>query len=139
MPDNLKLTEFEDWEFLHLLERAADTDGWTSTEELAKSLKLDVKYPIRNVGSRCGWLHRYGVLERDEERGRGYYRLTPIGRQLLHGTLTKTQERALAEASDGRLLALTRAVSGSLEGASNEAGHLMHRQWRYSYSQRRRQ
>jgi hypothetical protein len=136
MPDSLKLTEFEDFEFLHHLEEQADTDGWTSTDALAAVLGLDVKYPVRNVGSRCGWLRRLGVLERDEERGASFYRLTPIGRQLLHGKLTKAQEKALT-AGDGRLLALTRALSGQLESTAAEGAALMHRQWRYSYARRR--
>lgn len=138
MPDSLKLTEFEDFELLHLLEQEAGSDGWTTTEDLARELSLDVRYPIRNVGSRLGWLRRYGVLERDEDGAAGRYRMTAIGRQLLHGTLTKAQERALAEAGEGRLLAITRAVGGQLTAAGDEASALMHRQWRYSHARRRR-
>lgn len=130
----LKLTEFEDVEFLYALEDNADHEGWTSSQDLANGLRLDVDNPTRNVGARLSWLRRYGVVEyrRDGKK----WRLTDAGRSLVHGTLTKAQALTIARTADERVLALTRAVSHELVTADGVAAAMMHRQWRYALAQR---
>jgi hypothetical protein len=133
---SLKLTDFEDTEFLLRLEDLSDDEGWTTTADLAEGLGLTSERPTRNVGSRLGWLKKYGVVVSAEEGKRGRWKLSEVGRDLVYGKLTAPQVRALASLSNGRLLAATRSLSSELSKTSYEASSLMHRQWRYGLAQR---
>lgn len=135
---SLKLTEFEDIEFLARLEDLADEDGYTSTQVLADGLNLDVEYPARNVGSRLSWMRRYGVVEKDPERAQ-FWRLTLVGSELVHGKLTRSQRTMIQRVGPDGTLAMIRAVSQRIvTDRRDEAIHLASRQWRYGLAERKR-
>jgi hypothetical protein len=132
---SIKLTEFEDIEFLHKLQDVADDDGYATSAELAVELKIDNDCPARNVGSRMAWLKRYGVVELHPKKG---WRLTKIGDALVNGELNSYQRKSLSSMPEEQLLALTRQVSSRFQGAGDSAAQMMRRQFRYGMAQRRK-
>src|SRR4051812_42050060 len=104
---SLRLDEFSDRELLYAYERAA-VSGAANSQEVADELGLDLPNPSRSVSMRFGWLHRYGVLERDEQ---GLWIPTATGEELLGGELRKQARRAFDEMSESELYAATMALS----------------------------
>lgn len=154
---SLKLTDFSDVEFLHLLIDAQDDDGWTDSAHLAampelKWLEDIYKYPRNPISSRLVWLWKYGVVEREHKRdpkGNLLYisddqnrpkwgqrwKLTALGEAMVTGTLTERQKASLDKLEATSMLDVTRWLTDQTREAPNAARKLMEREWRYGLNQ----
>lgn len=125
----ISVYEFKDRELLIRLEQEANPDdGWTDLRELAKALGFD---DAGAIGSRMGWMRRYGAVIR-KSGAPPLWRLTETGRELAFGELRAAQQRALDGMSDDQMLALMRAVTGRYGGYSGTTADLMRREWQAS-------
>lgn len=157
MATSLKLQDFSDVEFLHLLMDARSDDGWTDSAHLAEMDGLaflgDVyKYPRNPISSRLVWLWRYGVVEREHKRdaqGNLLYikddqerpkwgqrwKLTALGQAMVSGKLTGRQRAHLEGLEAERMLDVTRWLTEQTREAPLAARRLMEREWRYGINQ----
>lgn len=132
MRANLPLEEFSDFELLYVLEDVADDSGWASSSEIATQIGIDNKYPANCVGSRLGWLNRYGVMESESVKGETRWRLNEKGNLLLHpNRLSQGIINVLDSLDEGQRMQIIDAVAKELRGSSREAIHLSRRAWRY--------
>ncbi len=120
---------------LGIVEDAGDNEGWAEVEHIVTVLGLKHEHPSHCVGVRLGWMRRMGLVVRHEDR-RKTWRLTELGRTVLHGKLTAAQKRALDVADDGQVLALAQAVTGAYRRMAPETAYLMSREWRYGTQRR---
>lgn len=86
------LYDFRDVDLMHKLVDESDNDGWIETAHLARALGFNDD-GFRNVGTRLGWMRKYGMLDRDEESG--LWRLSPSGDRILKARLRAAQAREL--------------------------------------------
>lgn len=155
----LTLVDFSDRDLLGLLIDALDPDGWASSEAISnlpglKFLREGHPRPVQCVGSRLGWLWRYGAIEREQmrdEHGTKVYiagdksrpkltqrwRLTPLGEAMVKGSLTKAQQAQLEGMGMDKMLSVTRWLGRSAIHAPDLARTLTIREFRYSTSDRR--
>jgi len=146
----LRVTDFSDREFLALCIEEIDAEGWFDAAAVVAKPELAGLEGVerRHVSSRCSWLWRYGVLEREhlwDEHGNPRFiagdperpkwgqrwRLTELGERYAGGHLTQRQEGTLARIGDERLMDLTRWLHEQLRDAPEVARNLMLREWRY--------
>lgn len=136
---SLKNSDFSDRELLHLLSDLADSDGWTTTPELATALGIKPSesmtprqqeaYARRCVGSRYAAMKRFGFVERDETRTK--WRVTKVGRDLMSGKLTKGLEQALGKLSSGDRILIMRSLTQAFRTDRVEAATMLRREWQH--------
>jgi hypothetical protein len=141
--DHLRLEDLSDREFLLIVADVADGDGWADSQEVATRLDLTER---RIASTRLSWLARWGAVEREHERdesgnmryrrnGKPFYtqrwRLTDVGLDLATGRLRRSQQKALADARDGDLLALTQLLAERQRSGNTTVANLVRREWRY--------
>lgn len=128
----LTLYEFKDRELLLRLDEEqqyeGDASGWTDLRELAKAIGFD---DAGALGSRMGWMRRYGFAMR-KAGGPPLWRLTEIGRELAYGELRAAQQRTLDGMGEAQMLALMRAVSSKWKGYEGATSDAMRREWQAS-------
>jgi DNA-binding HxlR family transcriptional regulator len=141
VPASLRLSDFLDEEFLALMLDNASAEGWVSSSELAESIDPDARdITPRNVGSRLAWLKRYGVVERDPRPGsptRNYWRLTPVGVEMINARFTKQQATVIEKLRDEQLWALSQQLSSRYEYVGPTAANLIRRRFSASTTRRR--
>jgi hypothetical protein len=91
--NSLRLAEFSDRELLALVVDLRDENaGVVTTQQLADTLQPQSKNPTNCVGTRMGWMRRYGAVERVEvSDGTVGWRLTSVGERIAAGTLKRGQ------------------------------------------------
>jgi len=135
-PVSLKIDEFSDVELLAIVNDIADPDGWVTTEEVSLAVGIDAKNALHCVGSRFAYLRRIGAMEKDETQTK-HWRLSPIGRAMVKGTLTSRESRMLESLSDDKLLSLARGVTTRYRSTGATGAQLMRREWQYGTSKKR--
>ena len=132
---SLTLYEYSDRELLHLMLDESDGDGWISSRDLAKVVGINAKHPAQHVGTRLGWMRKYGAVER--QAANPLWRPTAMGRALALGEL-KPRERDMIEGLDpDQLLTLTNTLTKRYSRVGDTAAHLMRREWLYGTSGRK--
>lgn len=154
-----RLVDFSDRDLLGLLIDAADDGGWASAEDVTNLkgmqwLRDGHSRPVACVATRFVWLWRYGALEREQARddeGHKLYvagdksrprltnrwRLTPLGKALVTGTLSKAEQDRLEKLDATKMLVVTRWLGQVATHSPDTARSLITREWRYSTSDRR--
>lgn len=133
MPVTLRLADFSDHDLLFALEEAADEEGWATSQEIADQIGIDNEHPASNVGIRLGWLYRFGVMDKEFEKGATRWRLNDKGYALLHpNKLTPAAERALESLDESQRLLVTESVSRQLQKTSREGTHMARRAWTHN-------
>ena len=135
-PVSLKIDEFGDIELLALVNDTADPDGWVTTEEMALVTGIDAKNALHCVGSRFAYLRRIGAMEKDLETTKRW-RLSPIGKAMVKGTLNAREARMLENLTDDKLLSLARGVTTRYRTTGATGAQLMRREWQYGTSKKR--
>lgn len=140
-PDqHLTLFDFTDEEFLAVMADHADHAGWVSTSMLADAVKLDNKYPNRNIGIRLGWYKRYGIVERDQREGsptKGQWRLTRQGEAVVNAALSRGQKAALDNMGTEQMWHFTQAITNRYVRANDASANLVRRQFRVGEHRRK--
>lgn len=133
MPSSLTLDDFSDFDLLGALDEAADDEGWATSAEVARQIGIDHENPNSCVGSRFGWLNRYGLMEEEETKdGKTKWRLNPTGQALIYPTkkMPAAVQRALETLDESQLIEMTDTVADRLGYQSRQAAHLARRAWR---------
>jgi len=135
-PHGLKLADFADHELFYALDEAADPEGWATAEDIAEQIGIDHENPTHCVGTRLGWMNRYGMMERDDDYTNGdkrrvtRWRLNEKGEALIYpAKLGAAVERALAGMDEGQRAAVVKAIAAELPQSSRQAMHLARRSW----------
>ena len=126
----LTLYDYSDRELLHMMLDEADGQGWISAIDLARALAIDSKHPAQHVGTRLGWMRRYGAVERQSKLS--MWRPTAMGRALALGDLGSDLATELQKLPSDQLLTLTRTLGNRYRRAGDTAAHLMRREWLFS-------
>jgi hypothetical protein len=86
------LLDFRDFDLMAKMREEGDNDGWLETELLARAVGLGDDHN-RHMGIRLGWMRRFGMVERDEQRG--LWRLTPGGERVVAARVRAATVREL--------------------------------------------
>jgi hypothetical protein len=99
--DSLGLGVLRDEDLVRAAVECADADGWFNSEVVAGKLGCE----RRCVGSRFGWLVRFGVLEKSDPvvgEPKNSYCLTSEGEAIFKSSLSAAMERALSSMRNGK-------------------------------------
>jgi restriction endonuclease Mrr len=106
------LYDFRDFDLMLKLEAEADDEGWVETEYLAVAmgLRMNGDRTLRDtgIGQRLAWMRRYGMLERDPQKG--MWRLTDSGQRIVTARMRAAQQRELEALPDEALVQAMQSV-----------------------------
>lgn len=134
----LTLYDIGDRDLLFTLEEIADSEGYATAQAVADHMNLDHPNPTQCVGSRFGWLKKFGAMEAKIEEGDTHWRMNTVGESLLHPKrgMTKAFKEALANMSESDRLAVTEIVAAQVAKDSRKIGrttaHMSRRAWNHS-------
>ena len=133
-PKTLTLADFNDRDLLHALAEAGDDDGWASAQDVADTVGIDHEHPAQCVGSRFGWLYRFGLMEKGTFEGTTFWRLNPAGNDLVFGrALGKAAQSVLAELTESQRIRVTEAIAKATPRGTRQAAHLGRRAWQHDF------
>jgi hypothetical protein len=84
---------------------------------------------LRNVGIRLGWMRRYGMVERDEERG--LWRLSPGGQRVIQARLRAAAQRELEALPDEALVQAMQSVVSRYRFVDAMTATMLRREFMY--------
>lgn len=124
----LKLSEFSDRELLHRVAELGDNEGWVTTKQFAEAVRVSHPNATQCVGTRFGWMRRFGILEKSRDR----WRLTPVGEAVRVARLSPSTLDALETLTPTEGMEAM-SVFGELFSAVRERpeGTLIRRAWRH--------
>lgn len=134
----LTLYDIGDRDLLYTLEEVANIEGKATAKEVADSMNLEHPNPTQCVGSRFGWLKKFGILESEIIDGGSNWKLTETGESLLHPKkgMTKAFESQIANLTEAGRVAITEMVSAQIAKdkgkMSRSAAHMSRRAWNHS-------
>lgn len=136
--DSLTLMDMSDLEVLHVVDDVLDYQEQASTHDIAVALGFPAtgkgKHDgHKSVGARMAWLCRWGACERsggDSQQGGSKWRITPRGRALMNGKLTKAQQDQIDKLAADSMVPAMRAVARRWRMADSTAATLSRREWR---------
>lgn len=134
----LTLYDISDRDLLFTLEEIADKEGYASAKEVADKMNLEHPNPTQCVGSRFGWLKKFGIMEAIIKDGETYWRLNETGTSLLRPKkgMTKAFESQIKNLSEAGRVAVTEMISGQIASnvgnTSRSSAHLSRRAWNHS-------
>jgi hypothetical protein len=131
---DLTIWGISDFELLGVVDDLADEEGWTYTTEVRLQLGESLDKGYRSgVGSRLGWMRRYGWLESKGTGSRSdpkAFRLTTVGHTLLDNpNLSGAFERTFKGLNPAQRLILTRELAEGAAGGVEEIHSALRRQW----------
>lgn len=135
---SLTLAVISDRDLLYTLEEVADAEGYATANDVAEKLNIDHPNPTQCVGSRFGWLKKFGAMEAEIKEGETHWRMNDLGESLIHPKkgMTKSFEEALATLSEANQIAVTEHVSGLIAKNNRKSGrttaHLSRRAWQHN-------
>lgn len=133
---SLGLDDYADRELLYLVREEAEQGrtwaGYVTVPEMAKRCGVKGKWANQCVGSRLGWMCRYGVLQRrpkEKKSDEVAYELSEAGRWMIDTELTEAQRKQIHAADPGRILTMVRELSVVRSGAEDSTKNLTRREW----------
>jgi hypothetical protein len=122
------LYDFRDVELLLKIDDEADNEGWIETEALARALGFD-EDEFRNVGTRLGWMRRYGMIERDAQTG--VWRVSNGGKRVVEAKLRAATKRELEAIDDEALIDAMTSVLHRYRFADAMTATILRREFAY--------
>jgi hypothetical protein len=122
------LYDFRDVDLMFKLTEESGDEGWLETEYLAGALGFNGDH-LRNVGIRLGWMRRYGMVERDEERG--LWRLSPGGQRVIQARLRAAAQRELEALPDEALVQAMQSVVSRYRFVDAMTATMLRREFMY--------
>lgn len=131
----LTILDIRDPELLHVVIDQSDSDGWASTEEIAKALAANIEdghNPRIHVGVRLGYMRtKLGVVETRREKGMTLWRVTDSGVAWLNARLGTGQRRLLDGLSLPQTAAVIHQLTRQYRLASPAQATMIRREWRH--------
>jgi hypothetical protein len=127
---DLSIWGIGDTELLAIVDDLADENGWTNSIDVRLQLGENVGVSSRRtgVGTRLGWMRRYGWLERSPDTGA--WRITAMGHAILDNpNLSRAVESALDKLNPAQRVRLAREIGESGAHAPGEVRTALRRQW----------
>jgi hypothetical protein len=127
---SVSILHFSDREILFKMARTVDKDGNTTSKLLAASFGFNGDpNASRAIGSRLGWMRRYGVVDKaGVGNGETLWTITSLGTQLLDATLGLAAKNELAAMADGHRVLVMEGLAS--RARSNKTwGALLRRSW----------
>lgn len=144
---SLRNVDYQDRELLHIATEEGDTEGWVSTEDLAKVIRISHPegngnvpkkqrqyHAHRCIGSRFAYMARIGWVERNEAKT--MWRVTEIGHDLMNGRLSPGLSNSLDRLSPGDRLLVMREMARAFTQSSPIVGTALRRQWQHGTGRR---
>jgi len=107
------------------------TDGGMLTEDLAGDLGFGKD--TSPVGTRLGWMRRFGMLERDEQ---GFWELTPGGTRVVRAKLKAAQANALSALPDEAMIEAMAYVTSRYHQRDPMLATMLRREFAYGTKRR---
>jgi len=120
------LYDFRDLDILQKIAVENDAEGWVELEHLARSLGLGDNHN-RNVATRLAWMRRYGMLQRDEQRG--LWRLAPGGVRVVQARIKAAAQQDLEELPDEAMVEVMANVAARYRFTDPTTAHLLRREF----------
>jgi hypothetical protein len=120
------LFDFRDLDVLLKLEAEADDQGWIETAILAETMGVDGN---RAVGSRLGWMRRYGMVKYDENKR--MWRLTPGAHRVIAARLDAAAAKGLKVMKDEEMIGVMSSVTTHYQHASPMVAAMLRREFLY--------
>jgi hypothetical protein len=134
------LYAFSDEELLALVKDNLDEEGWVTSAELADAIGIpdDETNRLAGIGVRLGWMQRYGVVRKDDEKKvPSRYTITGRGIVVLEATFSKALDDQLNGLRGEALWRLARTVSDRYAQADDVSAVLVRRSMQRAYKRRR--
>jgi hypothetical protein len=142
----LRNEDYTDRELLHILDDAADEDGWATSHDLHEKLRIaapddittDVdrdRYARHCIATRYSWMVRYGWCDRDREMVR--WRVNDAGRALMDGSLSSDFEAMLRSLKPGDRVLVMRELGKGYRQTGTPAQAMLRREWQHQSHRRR--
>lgn len=126
-----RLQDVRDRELLAAMVDLADPDGFVTSEQVARAYNIQHDKPVQCAGARLSWMRRWGLVERDKERG---WRLTDRGLELRNGKVSEAVDAQLRAMGDPDVVDMIGALARRRQHGSREAAIVGAREWRYYYT-----
>jgi hypothetical protein len=120
------LYDFRDVDLMFKLAEESGDEGWLETEYLAGALGFNGDH-VQNVGVRLGWMRRFGMVERDEERR--LWRLSPGGQRVVQARLRAAAVRELEALPEEALIEAMSSVVQRYRFVDAMTAHLLRREF----------
>lgn len=127
-PTHASLYDFRDVDVMFKLAEEGDDEGWIETEYLALALGFNGDHR-RNVGIRLGWMRRYGMVERDDQRG--LWRLSPGGQRVVQARLRAATARELEALPEEALVEAMSSVVQRYRFVDQMTANLLRREFMF--------
>jgi hypothetical protein len=101
------LYHFRDLDLLQKILKEVDESGWIETSVLAGLLGLGEEHH-RHVGIRLAWMRRFGMIERDEQKG--LWRLSRGAVRVVDARLRAVTAQELLELDDAAMVEVMASV-----------------------------
>jgi len=128
------LFDFRDLDLMQKLLAEADAEGWIETEALARAMGLGDDHN-RNVAIRLAWMRRYGMIERDENRG--LWRLSRGGGRVIEARLRAAATRELESLPDESMIEVMANVTSRYHLADRMTATMLRREFLFGTQPRR--
>jgi len=133
MAGGASLYDFRDLDLLAKIAAESDEDGFVETEHLARALGLGDDHN-RNVAIRLAWMRRFGMLQRDEEKG--LWSLAPGGLRVVRAKVKAAAQRDLEELPDEAMVEVMANVASRYRFADATTAHLLRREFLFGTQKR---
>lgn len=141
--------DYQDRELLHILYEEGDNEGWASTEDLGKVIRIShpdgngnvpkkdrAAHTHRCIGSRYSYMTSAGWCEKKVEKGVTFWRVTEIGTNLMAGKLTMGLSQSLDRLRPGDRVLVMRELGRAFAHGSKPEGTILRREWAHSTGRR---
>jgi len=122
------LRDFRDLDLLQKILAEHDAEGWIETEALAQTMGLGDDHN-RNVSIRLAWMRRYGMIERDEQRG--LWRLSRGAERVIEARLRAASTSELEALPDEAMVEVMANVVSRYHHADAMTAHLLRREFQF--------
>lgn len=134
--------DYQDRELLHILNDEGDNEGWASTEDLGKVVRIAppegngnatkkerAAHAHRCIGTRFSYMSSVDWCEKKVEKGVTYWRLTDIGRDLMNGRLSEGMMGSLDMLRPADRVLVMRELGKAFTQSGRSSGTILRREW----------
>jgi len=130
------LYDFRDLDLMLKIADEADDEGWVETRALAEALGVEEGEKVHGVGVRLGWMRKFGMLERDDERQ--LWRLSAGGDRVTRARLRAAATKQIESVPDEALVDVMAHVTARYRLGDPVMATMLRREFRFGTDPRSR-